>query len=224
VSRTRVILEPPHCTLAVTEALALKVNVQDLVLLPPLEHVPDQIASRPFDTLNVIAVPVANGAEPVLPTATLTPAGLDTTRSPLRPVAVTVSDADCDGGVTVKPAVRVAPPPVPVMVTGVDVVTDEVLTANVARLLPDGIVTDAGTVAVPGALLDNVTTSPPAGAALVKVAVPCDAAPPTTLDGLMEIADRVAAAGGAAGIVNRRTGENGPAVPAELMACTRHQY
>lgn len=49
------------------------------------------MASRPFVTLSVIAVPVANDADPVLPTATLTPAGLDVIRSPLRPVAVTVS-------------------------------------------------------------------------------------------------------------------------------------
>ena len=59
-------------------------------LLPPLEHAPDQIASRPFVTLSVIAVPVVNDAEPVLPTLTLIPAGFDVTRSPLRPVAETV--------------------------------------------------------------------------------------------------------------------------------------
>ena len=84
----------PYCTLAVTLALAFSVNVQVRVLLPPLEHAPDQMASRPFDTLSVIDVPAANVADPVLPTFTLTPAGLDVTRSPLRPVAVTVSVAD----------------------------------------------------------------------------------------------------------------------------------
>ena len=68
-------------------------NVQLLVLLPPLEHAPDQMASRPFVTLNVIAVPVANDAEPLLPVATLMPAGLDVTRSPLRPLALTVNVA-----------------------------------------------------------------------------------------------------------------------------------
>jgi hypothetical protein len=65
------------------------VNVQVFTLLPPLEHAPDQIASRPLVTLSVIDVPVLNVAEPVLPTATLIPAGLELTRSPLRPVAVT---------------------------------------------------------------------------------------------------------------------------------------
>jgi hypothetical protein len=79
--------------LAVTDALLFKVKRQVLVLLPPLEQAPDQMASRPLVTLNVIDVPVANDAEPVLPTATLIPDGLDVTRSPLRPVAVTVSVA-----------------------------------------------------------------------------------------------------------------------------------
>ena len=85
----------PYCTLALTEAIALSVNVQVLVLLPPLEQAPDQTTSRPFVALSVIAVPVANDAEPLLPTLTLMPAGLEVTRSPLRPVAVTVSVAVC---------------------------------------------------------------------------------------------------------------------------------
>jgi hypothetical protein len=69
------------------------VKVHVFVLFPPLEHAPDQIASRPFVTLSVIEVPVLNEAEPVVPTFTLMPAGLEVTRSPLRPVAVTVSVA-----------------------------------------------------------------------------------------------------------------------------------
>jgi hypothetical protein len=95
--------------LPVTVALPLNVKVHDLVLLPPLEQAPDQIASRPLVTLNVIDVPVANDADPVLPTLTLMPAGLDVTRSPLRPVAVSVKVAACDGGVTVNVAVLLAP-------------------------------------------------------------------------------------------------------------------
>jgi hypothetical protein len=81
--------------LAVTAALALNVNVQVFVLLPPLEHAPDQMTSRSFVARSVIAVPMANDAEPVLPTATLIPVGVDVTRSPPRPVAVTVSAAVC---------------------------------------------------------------------------------------------------------------------------------
>jgi hypothetical protein len=77
----------------VTVAVPVSVNVQLLVSSPPLEQAPDQTATRPFDTLRVIAVPVANDADPVLPTATLIPAGLEVTRSPPRPVAVTVSVA-----------------------------------------------------------------------------------------------------------------------------------
>jgi hypothetical protein len=80
-----------HRTFAVTDALALRVNVHVLRLLPPLEQAPDQIAWRPFETLSVIEVPVVNDAEPVLPTATLIPDGVDVMRSPLRPVAVTVN-------------------------------------------------------------------------------------------------------------------------------------
>ena len=69
------------------------VSVHVFVLFPPLEHAPDQMASRPFNTLKVIDVPVANDAEPLLPTATLIPAGLEVTRSPLRPDAETVNVA-----------------------------------------------------------------------------------------------------------------------------------
>ena len=76
-------MSSPHCTSAVTEESAVGVNQQVFVLLPPLEHAPDQIASRPFETVSVIAVPTANDADPVLPTATLMPAGLEVIRSPL---------------------------------------------------------------------------------------------------------------------------------------------
>jgi hypothetical protein len=81
--------------LAVTAAFAFNVNVQVFVLFPPLEHAPDQMTSRLFVALSVIVVPVANDADPLLPTATLMPAGFDVTRSPPRPVAVTVSVAVC---------------------------------------------------------------------------------------------------------------------------------
>ena len=101
-----------------TVAFALAVNVQVLVLLPPLLQAPDQIASRPFDTRRVIEVPAANDAEPVLPVGTLRPAGVDRMVSPPRPVAVTEMVTFCGGGgggggggaaVTVTVAVRVMP-------------------------------------------------------------------------------------------------------------------
>lgn len=84
-----------HCTLAETAAFPLTVKVQVFVLLPPLEHAPDQNTSRSFVARRVIADPTANGAEPALPTVTLIPVGVEVTRSPLRPVAVTVSVAVC---------------------------------------------------------------------------------------------------------------------------------
>jgi hypothetical protein len=93
----------------VTDAFAVGVNTQVLVLLPPLEHAPDQTASRPPETLRVIADPPVNGADPLLPTGTLMPAGLDVIRSPLRPLAVTVSVSAWPGGVTVSVAVVLAP-------------------------------------------------------------------------------------------------------------------
>ena len=52
-----------HCTVALTEALPLMVNVQVLALLPPLAHAPDQMASRPLLTLKVIALLVAKLAD-----------------------------------------------------------------------------------------------------------------------------------------------------------------
>jgi hypothetical protein len=310
--------------LAVTAAFAFNVNLQVFVLLPPLEHAPDQMTSRLLVALSVIVVPVAKDADPLLPTATLMPAGLEVTRSPPRPVAVTVSVAVCGWGLTVRVAVRVTPPALAVIVTGVDAVTalvaiakvalvapcatdtpagtvaaalpldretakppagaadvsvtvpcedvppvtlagftatvesdaggggagggvtvsvtlrafppnapliardvdavtDAVLTVNVALKAPAGTVTLAGTVAALVLLLDSVTTAPPEGAALVKLAVPCDVLPPTTLTGL----SAMPASEGAwlkAPAVKRRTDDQAPAVPAELMPRTRHQY
>lgn len=153
------------------------------VLLPPLVQAPDQTALRPLETVSVIAVPVVNGADRVLPTATLMPAGLEVTLSPLRPVAVTVSVALAPGGVTVSVAVRVTPPAAAPMVTGVDAVTELVAMANVALVAPCATVTLAGTAAA-GLSLDSNAVNPPDGAALVRVTVPCDALPPVTLDGL----------------------------------------
>ena len=205
-----------------TVALPLSVKVQVLVLFPPLEHAPDQMTSRSFVARSVIAFPMANDAEPVLPTATLIPVGVDVTRSPLRPVAVTVRVAVCPGGVTVSVAVRVTPPALAVIVTGVDAVTDAVLTVNVALKAPAGTVTLAGTVAALVSLLDSVTTAPPEGAALVSLAVPSEVLPPTTLAGLSAIPASEGAWVKAPG-VKRRTEDQAPAVPAELMPRTRHQ-
>ncbi|HEV3485118.1 MAG TPA: hypothetical protein VG106_06905, partial [Vicinamibacterales bacterium] len=54
---------------------------------------------------------------------------------------------------------------------------------KLAPLLPAGTVTLAGTVATPGLLLESDTITPPDGAAVVSVTVPCEELPPTTVDG-----------------------------------------
>jgi hypothetical protein len=182
--------------LTLTAASPVSVNVHVFVLFPLLEQAPDQTASRPFDTLSVMAVPVANVADPALPIATRSPAGCDDTDAPSRPLAVTVSVAVWPGGVIVRTALRVAPPNAPPIVAGVEAVTDPVVTVNVALVAPDATVTLAGTVATV-LLLVSETTAPPVGAAPVRVTVPRDAVPPTTLAGLTESADTAAACGGA---------------------------
>src|SRR5205823_5456857 len=61
--------------------------------MPPLLHTPDQITERPLVALRVMLVPTAKLAEPVVPTGTFSPAGVERTLSPARPVAVRVSSA-----------------------------------------------------------------------------------------------------------------------------------
>jgi len=182
------------------------VKLQVFVLVPLLEHAPDQIASRPFETDSVIEVPVENDADAVLPTATLIPAGLDVTRSPLRPLAVTVSVTACPGGggcgVTVSVAVFVVPPNAPVIVTSVEAPTAVVVTLKFALVAPAATVTLAGRLATARLLLDSVTTAPPAGAAPVNVAVPCDALPPVTLVGLSAMLDSEGPPGGGGGALD----------------------
>jgi len=198
------------------------VKVHVLVLFPPLEQAPDQMASRPFDTLSVMAVPLVNDADPELPTFTLIPAGLEVMRSPLRPVAVTVKVAPCPAGVTVSVAVRVTLPATAVIVTGVEAVTVVVAMEKVALVAPCATVTLAGTVAA--ALLSlSETAKPPAGAAAVSVTVPCDVLPPVTDDGLTDTVESAAGAGAPLCGVKLRTDDHTPAVPAELMPRTRHQ-
>jgi len=181
--------------LAVTVAFPLSVKVQVLALLPLLEHAPDQMTSRPLVALNVIVVPAVNGADPLAPTATLIPAGLDVTFVPLRPVAVTVRVAVWPGGVRVRVAVRVWAPALAVTVTGVELVTELVLIAKAAAVAPAATATLVGTLATVE-LVVSVTTIPPDGAAAVREIVPCADVPPVTVVGLTDTDDSVAAIGG----------------------------
>jgi hypothetical protein len=150
--------------LADTDVLAVSVNVQVFVLLPLLEQAPDQMASRPFDTLSVIDVPVPNEADPVWPTGTLSPEGVDLTVSPLRPLAVSVSVAVPAGGgglgdgldgVTSSVADRVTPPPDTEIVTVVSAETDDVKMLKPPRVVPAGTIMPFGTDATAGWLLDS---------------------------------------------------------------------
>ena len=100
------------------------------------------------------------------------------------------------GGDTVNTALRVAPPNVPLTVADVEALTGVVLTVNVAVVAPAATVTLAGTVAAAVLLLESDTTAPPLGAAALKVTVPVEEAPPTTLVGLTVTAESADAAGG----------------------------
>lgn len=124
-----------------------------------------------------------------------------------------------DAGVTVSVAVLLVPLYVAVMVDEVDDVTDVVVAVKLALVAPAFTVTPAGTDTA-DELSDNVTTTPPAGAALDNLTVPVELFPPTTLVGLIET-DESAAVAGADCTVNDRTVENGP-LPPELIARTRH--
>src|SRR5262249_44360552 len=83
---------------------------QVFVLLPPLLHTPDQTTSRVLLALSVMLVPTGKLAEPVLPTGTLSPDGVDETVSPPRPLAVSVSFALA---ATPPPQTFATPPPPP---------------------------------------------------------------------------------------------------------------
>jgi hypothetical protein len=74
------------------------------------------------------------------------------------------------------------------MVIEVDAATAVVVMLNVAVLAPAGTVTEGGTAATEGSLLDKGTTAPPLGAGLVKLIVPVEEAPPVTLAVLSESA------------------------------------
>jgi hypothetical protein len=104
------------------------------------------------------------------------------------------SEAGGGGVVTVNPAARLTPLYAPLIVAEVDEVTEIVPTVNVAFVAPAATVTLAGTVAA-GLLLVSVTTAPPESAALVRLNVPCDAVPPTTLVGVTDSEESVGAAG-----------------------------
>jgi len=99
------------------------------------------------------------------------------------------------GGFIDRVAVWVLPLNVAEIVDVVLAVTDFVVTGNVAEEYPAATVTDAGTPPTPVA--ERATTDPPVGAAVVRVTVPVEEAPPIT-----EIGDKVTLATPGAVIVS----------------------
>jgi hypothetical protein len=80
-------------------------------------------------------------------------------------------------------------------------VTEVVVTVKLALVAPAGTVTLAGTV-VALELSESDTAAPPPGAAAVKVTVPVEELPPTTLPGLRDSAESVGA-GAAPALINK---------------------
>ena len=84
-------------------------------------------------------------------------------------------------------------PYTPVRVTEVDEATPLVVIVKLVLVVPEAMVTVAGTWAAAVLLLCNVTVTPPLGAAPFKVTVPVELIPPTTEVGFRVIEDKVAA-------------------------------
>jgi hypothetical protein len=149
-----------YWTFAVTDAVPFSVNVQLFDLL--FEHAPENTASRPLPTVNVIDVPTVNDAVLLDPLITSRPVGVDVTCTPLRPVTVRDSAAVCGGGgggaagFTVSVAVLVVPVDDAEMVAAVDAVTDEVERLKTPVCEPAATVIVAGTLTAV-LLLDSET-------------------------------------------------------------------
>jgi len=77
------------------------------------------------------------------------------------------------------------------IVTGVEAVTELVDTVKFAIMAPAGTITLAGTAATAGLLLESATAAPPEGAAALRVTVPVEGLPPTTLVGFRLNEERV---------------------------------
>src|SRR5215211_5007976 len=95
-------------------------------------------------------------------------------------VIVTVSVAGGGAELTVSTALRLAPPPVAVIVA---LPEPDVEMLKEALVAPAGTVTDAGTFAI-ALELESDTASPPVGAAPESVTVPIELVPDVTVDGL----------------------------------------
>jgi len=87
-------------------------------------------------------------------------------------------------GLTVADAVLMVAPWVAVMVTGLEAVTGDVLTKNVALVAPGGTVTVLGTRNKLLSLVERLTPVPPVGAGPVSFTAPLADVPPRIDEGL----------------------------------------
>jgi hypothetical protein len=106
-------------------------------------------------------------------------------------VGLRLSDKRVIAGLMMRLADFLTPLYVAEIVTAMDAATGLVEIVNAALVAPAGTVTLAGTVATVGLLLESATITPLAGAAVFRVTVPIEAAPPVTLVGLRLNAERV---------------------------------
>ena len=129
---------------------------------------------------------------------------------------ISVGAAGAGGtGATVSAAVRVTPAKTAEMIAEVEAVTEVVVIVKLALVAPAATVTLAGTVTA-AELSESVTTAPPEGAAALKVTVPVEGLPPTTLVGLRLRAESVAAGATAGFTVNTAVLVMPPNVPRTL--------
>ena len=103
---------------------------------------------------------------------------------PSTPVGYRLKEARIVGTFTLSTADLVASSDAAEIVTEVETVTGLVDTAKVAFLAPGETVTVAGAMARVVLLLESVTVTLPAGAAVIRVTVPVEVAPPVTVAGL----------------------------------------
>ena len=101
---------------------------------------------------------------------------------------------------TVSSADLVCPPEVPEIVTDVVAVTGLVGMVKLALVAPAVTVTLGGTTAIVASLLASVTTTPPAGAAPLRITFPNEELPPITLEGFNVRDESDGAAGVGAGV------------------------
>jgi len=101
---------------------------------------------------------------------------------PVTLVGLRLKEERVVAGVTVSTAELLAPPYVAEIVTVVEAITELVDTVKSALVVPAATVTLAGTVATLVSV-PSATTAPPAGAAPLRITVPVEGLPPTTLVG-----------------------------------------